>query len=45
MKLPISISQTNKMPFFSKTEDREVKQILSGGWHQCRGILGKVVGE
>jgi hypothetical protein len=37
----------NKTPFidilnkqkclFSKTENRKVKQVLSGGWYQCEG--------
>jgi hypothetical protein len=25
------------MSFFSKTENRKVKQVLSGGWHQWEG--------
>jgi hypothetical protein len=37
MKLLVKLSEKNKNVFLSKTEDRKVKQALSGGWYKLEG--------
>jgi hypothetical protein len=32
-----SYLKQTKMTFFQKTENRKVKQVLSGGWYQWKG--------
>jgi hypothetical protein len=44
-KLPVELSKT-KMPCFSKAKNRELKQVLCGGWYKWeRGRYKESVNE